>query len=76
MDGIQLMIAFQTPIPSLIQGIRDAGLVVGAFGCSNSSPPLAPSTTKDDVSVDALIQGGLVLWSDRAESKATEIYSR
>src|ERR1700726_1468003 len=63
MTGVHLKTAFQTPVPSLIQGIRDAGLIVGAFSSSKGPPPLASSATKDDVSVDALLQDGLVVWS-------------
>jgi hypothetical protein len=48
---------FQLKVPSLIQGIRHAGLLVGVYGAPDKASMLAESNT-----VDALLRGSMVVF--------------
>jgi len=48
------------PVPSLIQGIRDAGLLVGVYGSKERSTGPALSVAGEDNLVDAVFRDGLV----------------
>jgi hypothetical protein len=48
-------------VPSLIQGIRYAGLQVGVYGAPDKSAPIFESNT-----VDALLRGGMVTFTNHS----------
>jgi hypothetical protein len=55
---------FQIPVPSLIQGIRDGGLLVGVYGSPDKSTTLAASIARKNLLVDAVLENGLVVYME------------
>ncbi|TFY77848.1 hypothetical protein EWM64_g6163 [Hericium alpestre] len=53
-------------VPSLVRGVRDAGLLVGASGTPADIAALTPSNLSEGVSVDALHQDGIMAFHDHA----------
>jgi len=53
------MVALQVQVPSLIHGIRNAGLLVGILGSADSMPP-----ADQGYPVDAFLDNGNVVFMD------------
>ncbi|KAH7916817.1 cyclin-dependent protein kinase inhibitor [Hygrophoropsis aurantiaca] len=53
-------------VPSLVQGIRDAGLLIGVYGNSQTQNNLAVSATFEDNHIDAYIKDGTIVYMDRS----------
>ncbi|TFY72077.1 hypothetical protein EVG20_g918 [Dentipellis fragilis] len=51
-------------VPSLVRGVRDAGLLIGAYGTPESIAALAPTAGTEGVPVDALFQDGVMAFHD------------
>ena len=53
-------------VPSLVDGIRSAELLVGAYGIPESLTPVATGSLGDNLTVDAFIADGLVSFVDNS----------
>lgn len=54
----------QIKVPSLIQGIRNAGLLVGVYGGSDTSASLITASGIEGSPVDAFLKDGIVVYTD------------
>lgn len=54
----------QDQVPALVQGVKDAGLLVGAYGSKEETSVWRRSNTTDSVSVDAVLHDGVVSYLD------------
>ncbi|KAJ7638577.1 cyclin-dependent protein kinase inhibitor [Roridomyces roridus] len=53
-------------VPSLIDGIRNAGLLIGINGASDSSEPLTSASPIEGTPVDAFVRDGMVFYVDHS----------
>ncbi|KAJ6627519.1 cyclin-dependent protein kinase inhibitor [Mycena sp. CBHHK59/15] len=53
-------------VPSLIDGIRNAGLLIGINGASETSEPLTSSSAIEGTPVDAFVRDGMVFYVDHS----------
>jgi len=56
----------QVQVPSLIDGIRNAGLLVGAYGETSSLESLITTSSVPQTPVDASLSQGVVVFLDRS----------
>jgi CDK inhibitor PHO81 len=61
-------LSYQISVPSLIHGIRDAGLLVGVYGPPDKSTTLAASSGIDRDPVDAVLRDNMVVYTDRSST--------
>ncbi|KAJ7162538.1 cyclin-dependent protein kinase inhibitor [Mycena crocata] len=53
-------------VPSLIDGIRNAGLIIGINGASEKSAPLTSASAIEGTPVDAFVRDGIVFYVDHS----------
>jgi hypothetical protein len=53
--------AFELEVPSLIQGVRNAGPLIGVFGASEKSTSLV-----EEHNIDAFFRDGIVIYQERS----------
>ncbi|KAJ7507446.1 hypothetical protein B0H11DRAFT_1967103, partial [Mycena galericulata] len=53
-------------VPSLIDGIRNAGLLIGINGASENSEPLTSASAIEGTPVDAFVRDGMVFYVDHS----------
>jgi CDK inhibitor PHO81 len=53
-------------VPSLIDGIRNAGLLIGINGASDKSEPLTSASAIEGTPVDAFVRAGIVFYVDHS----------
>jgi CDK inhibitor PHO81 len=56
----------QVQVPSLIDGIRNAGLLVGVYGETSSLESLVTASSVPQTPVDASLSQGAVVFLDRS----------
>lgn len=56
----------QTKVPSLIQGVKDMGILLGVYGHRAHTSSLTASTTPDANLVDAVFHDGLISFVDHS----------
>jgi len=59
--GIYVDSALLLEVPSLIQGIRNAGLLIGVFGVAEKSAALV-----EEHNIDAFFRNGIVIYQERS----------
>ncbi|KAH9947260.1 cyclin-dependent protein kinase inhibitor [Amylocystis lapponica] len=62
--GVLLDARLLTQVPSLIQGVKDLGLLVGTFGAQQSVEKLPASSGSDANGIDAALQDGVLTYFD------------
>ena len=56
----------QTKVPSLVQGVKDSGLLLGVYGRRAQTEALSKSTTPDAILVDAFYADGVMSFMDHS----------
>lgn len=68
-----MLFSFQVQVPSLVDGIRSAELLVGVYGVGENRPAIATGSLSqtENTTIDAFIADGVVSFVDNSMRELT-----